>query len=44
VPAAERAALGVTDGMIRLSIGLEAPKDLIADLETALASLDGGGS
>jgi len=32
-----RAAMGVTDGMIRLSIGLEHPEDLIADLEQALA-------
>lgn len=39
VPAAERAALGVSEGMIRLSIGLEAPQDLIADLDQALASL-----
>jgi len=41
VPVAEREALGVTEGMIRLSIGLEAPQDLIADLEQALASLGG---
>ncbi len=40
VPAAEREALGVTEGMIRLSIGLEAPQDLIADLDQALAGLD----
>ena len=41
VPIAEREALGVSEGMIRLSIGLEAPQDLIADLDQALASLDG---
>jgi methionine-gamma-lyase len=40
VPAAERQALGVTEGMIRLSVGLEAPEDLIADLAAALDSLD----
>src|SRR5262249_1206552 len=40
VPAAEREALGITEGMIRLSIGLEAPQDLIADLDAALASLE----
>ncbi|KRE11865.1 O-succinylhomoserine sulfhydrylase [Bosea sp. Root381] len=34
-----RAAMGVTDGMIRLSIGLEHPDDLIADLEQALAKV-----
>ena len=37
VPAQERAALGIEDGMIRLSIGLEAAEDLIADLEAAMA-------
>lgn len=37
IPAAAREALGIVDGMVRLSIGLEAPKDLIADLEAALA-------
>ncbi|HTV33570.1 MAG TPA: O-succinylhomoserine sulfhydrylase [Methylocella sp.] len=35
-----RAALGVTDGLLRLSAGLEDAEDLIADLETALAGLD----
>ena len=32
----ERAALGITDGMVRLSVGLEAATDLIGDLEQAL--------
>jgi O-succinylhomoserine sulfhydrylase len=32
-----RASMGVTDGLIRLSIGLEHPDDLIADLARALA-------
>jgi len=31
-----RARLGVTDGLLRLSIGLEDPNDLIADLEAVL--------
>ncbi|WP_300159521.1 PLP-dependent aspartate aminotransferase family protein [Solidesulfovibrio sp.] len=31
-----RARLGVTDGLLRLSIGLEDPADLIADLEAVL--------
>jgi O-succinylhomoserine sulfhydrylase len=31
-----RAGMGVSDGLIRLSIGLEHPDDLIADLEQAL--------
>ena len=33
-------AAGVTRGMLRLSIGLEHPDDLIADLEKALATLN----
>ena len=37
VPREERIAIGITDGLIRLSVGLEDPKDLIADLEQALA-------
>lgn len=32
----ERARRGISDAMIRLSIGLEDPKDLIADLNQAL--------
>lgn len=34
-----RAASGVTEGMVRLSVGIEHPDDLIADLDRALASL-----
>jgi O-succinylhomoserine sulfhydrylase len=33
----QRAASGVPDGLIRYSIGLEAPEDLIADLAQALS-------
>ncbi|MBL8997599.1 MAG: PLP-dependent aspartate aminotransferase family protein [Gemmatimonadales bacterium] len=33
---AERARIGIPDGFLRLSIGLEDPDDLIADLEQAL--------
>jgi len=33
-----RAELGITDGMLRLSVGLENTDDLLADLETALAA------
>ena len=36
VPAAERAALGISDQLIRLSVGIEGIDDLIADLEQAL--------
>lgn len=37
VPAATRKALGFDDGFIRVSCGIEAAEDLIADLERALA-------
>jgi methionine-gamma-lyase len=40
VPVEVRAAAGVTDGLIRLSIGIEHAEDLIADLAQALAELD----
>ena len=33
-----RRAAGITDGLLRLSIGLEAEADLIADLETGLGA------
>ena len=36
---AERDKAGIDDGLIRLSIGLEEPNDLIADLEQALGKL-----
>jgi methionine-gamma-lyase len=36
VPAELRARLGVTDAMIRLSVGIENGDDLVADLEQAL--------
>lgn len=38
LPAAERARLGITDGVVRLSVGLEEPHDLLADLRHALES------
>jgi cystathionine beta-lyase len=34
---AERAALGITDNLLRLSVGIEDPEDLIADIEGALS-------
>jgi methionine-gamma-lyase len=37
VPREQRLAVGVTDGLVRLSIGVESAEDLIADLEEALA-------
>lgn len=36
IPAEEREARGVTDGLLRLSVGIEDVDDLIADLQTAL--------
>jgi cystathionine beta-lyase/cystathionine gamma-synthase len=41
VPVETRKKLGITDGLIRLSVGLEAPEDLIADLRQALDSVFG---
>jgi cystathionine gamma-synthase len=38
---AARARAGITDSVIRLSIGIEAPEDLIGDLAAALGSLPG---
>jgi O-succinylhomoserine sulfhydrylase len=38
LPPEARAAAGITDDVIRLSVGLEDPDDLIADLERALAA------
>ncbi len=35
----ERDAMGVSEGLLRLSVGLEDPGDLIADLEQALAQM-----
>lgn len=39
IPAEKRRAAGVTDSLIRLSVGLEDAKDLIADLEQAFDHL-----
>lgn len=39
VPAEERARIGITDGLVRISVGIEDPEDLIADLEQALAKI-----
>lgn len=39
VPAEQRAALGITDNLIRLSVGLEDADDLILDLKQALEQL-----
>lgn len=39
VPVADRAASGIDDGTLRLSVGLEHPDDLIADLAQALEAV-----
>lgn len=38
VPAAQRAELGIGDTLVRLSVGVEDVRDLIADLDSALSS------
>ncbi len=37
MPRDERLARGITDGLVRLSVGLESAEDLIADMEAALS-------
>ncbi len=39
VPDARKAALGITDNLVRISIGIEDPDDLIADFEVALQAV-----
>jgi cystathionine gamma-lyase/cystathionine beta-lyase/cystathionine gamma-lyase/homocysteine desulfhydrase len=39
VPEAERRRLGITDGLVRLSVGIEDVADLVADLDGALGRL-----
>jgi cystathionine beta-lyase/cystathionine gamma-synthase len=39
VPPEERQQLGITDGLVRISVGIEDVEDLIADLDQALASI-----
>lgn len=39
IPAETRQKLGISDGLIRLSVGLEATEDIIADLDQALTSV-----
>ena len=36
VPPDARAALGIEDGLVRFSVGIEDPDDLIADLDQAI--------
>jgi cystathionine gamma-lyase/cystathionine beta-lyase/cystathionine gamma-lyase/homocysteine desulfhydrase len=39
VPAERRAALGLSEGMVRISVGIEEVDDLLADLDQALAAV-----
>jgi cystathionine beta-lyase/cystathionine gamma-synthase len=39
VPPDRRTAIGLTDSMVRISAGIEDPRDLIDDLEQALAGI-----
>ncbi len=41
VPPERRRELGIADNLVRLSVGIEDAGDLIADLDQALAALDG---
>jgi cystathionine beta-lyase/cystathionine gamma-synthase len=38
VPVAMREAMGLTESLVRLSVGIEDPADLMADLDQALAA------
>jgi methionine-gamma-lyase len=40
VPLEVRERLAVTDGLVRLSIGIEHPDDLVADLAQAFDAID----
>jgi cystathionine beta-lyase/cystathionine gamma-synthase len=39
VPAEERAKIGITDGLVRVSVGIEDLDDLLGDLEQAFAAI-----
>lgn len=39
IPAAERAARGIGDGLVRISVGVEELEDVMADLERGLAAV-----
>ena len=39
VPKEQREALGITDSLVRLSVGVEDVRDLIDDLQTALDAI-----
>jgi len=39
VPEDRKLALGITDNLVRVSIGVEDPDDLVADFENALRAV-----
>ena len=39
VPDERKARLGITDNLVRISVGIEDPDDLIADFDQALAKV-----
>jgi cystathionine beta-lyase/cystathionine gamma-synthase len=39
VPPEQREQLGIGDGLVRVSVGIEDREDLLADLEQALAAV-----
>jgi len=41
VPETERIRLGITDGLVRVSVGIEDVEDIIADLDQALNKIEG---
>jgi cystathionine beta-lyase len=40
VPAAERNRLGITDGLVRVSVGIEDAEDIVADLDQAIGRIE----
>jgi len=39
IPPEERAKIGLSDGLLRISVGIENGDDLVADIKQALANL-----
>ena len=38
VPKADREKYGITDGLIRMSVGIESVEDILSDLEQAISN------
>jgi cystathionine beta-lyase/cystathionine gamma-synthase len=39
VPPADRERLGISDGMVRISVGIEDVDDIVEDLDQALSAI-----